>query len=508
MVTANINDGQAQNVKAQHREYKENHSKWEKIRHAVSGDMRKYLRNVGANESDKVYGRQRQTEYEDGAIVYNFTKRTLAGMVGSVMRKDPEQAFPTAMDYLKEDADGSGVGLWQHAQDTLMEIDAVGRGGLLVDAPNVQAASMAEQNAGLLNPTIAFYTAENIVNWRLERHGSVNKVVMVVLREEYEYTDGTDEFSPNYGQQYRVLDIFGGEYRQRVYRFDTKGALLNGGYIELFPKLGGVPAGEIPFTFVGASNNDSTVDDAPLLPLAELNIGHYRNSADNEENLFVVSQAMLVIAPGERISPEQWTSLNPDGVKFGARRGLNVGYGGDAKLIQAQATNALDLALTKKEQQAIQIGAQLITPTQQITAESARLQRGADTSVMATIARNVSKAYEDCLKWVAQMMGLPDAGIEFKLNMEFFLQPMTAQDRQQWAADIQAGNMPLEAYWAAARKSGVTDWTDAELKEGIENNPLPAPVQLGVVTQVSGEIPASAQQSADNQQQNDQQAQQ
>lgn len=499
MVTANINDGQAQNVKAQHREYKENHGKWEKIRHAVSGDMRKYLRNVGANESDKVYGRQRQTEYEDGAIVYNFTKRTLAGMVGSVMRKDPEQAFPTAMDYLKEDADGSGVGLWQHAQDTLMEIDAVGRGGLLVDAPNVQAASMAEQNAGLLNPTIAFYTAENIVNWRLERHGSVNKVVMVVLREEYEYTDGTDEFSPNYGQQYRVLDIIDGQYRQRVYRFDTKGALLDGGYIELFPKLGGVPAGEIPFTFVGASNNDSTIDDAPLLPLAELNIGHYRNSADNEENLFVVSQAMLVIAPGERISPEQWIELNPDGVKFGARRGLNVGYGGDAKLIQAQATNALDLALTKKEQQAIQIGAQLITPTQQITAESARLQRGADTSVMATIARNVSKAYEDCLKWVAQMMGLPDSDIEFKLNMEFFLQPMTAQEAQQWMALVQSGYVPTEAMWEAMRRGGWTNWTNAEMKEKLEEAPLPIP---GAVAQVNGEIPASAQQP-DNQQQSD-----
>lgn len=507
MVTANINDGQAQNVKAQHREYKENHGKWEKIRHAVSGDMRKYLRNVGANESDKAYGRQRQTEYEDGAIVYNFTKRTLAGMVGSVMRKDPEQAFPAAMDYLKEDADGSGVGLWQHAQDTLMEIDSVGRGGLLVDAPNVQAASMAEQNAGLLNPTIAFYTAENIVNWRLERHGSVNKVVMVVLREEYEYTDGANEFSPNYGQQYRVLDIIDGQYRQRVYRFDAKGALLDGGYIELYPKLGGVPAGEIPFTFVGASNNDSTVDDAPLLPLAELNIGHYRNSADNEENLFVVSQAMLVIAPSQSISPEQWKELNPGGVKFGARSGLFVGPGGSANLLQAAATNALDNALTKKEQQAIQIGAQLITPTQQITAESARLQRGADTSVMATIARNVSKAYEDCLKWVAQMKGLPDSGIEFKLNMEFFLQPMTSQDRQQWAADIQAGNMPLEAYWAAARKSGVTDWTDAELKEGIENAPIHQPEPALPVT---GEIPASAQQTdkQGNQQQSNQQAQQ
>lgn len=483
-------------VKNPNAEYMANVGKWRKVRDAVSGNMKHYLRNVGATEVDKKYGEQRQREYEDGAIVYNFTRRTLSGMVGSVMRKDPEQTFPTAMDYLKENADGSGVGLWQHAQDTLMEIDAVGRGGLLVDAPAVSAATMAEQNAGQLNPVIAFYTAENIISWRLKRVGSINKVVMVVLRETYEYVDEADEFTTYTAQQYRVLDIDeNGNYRQRLYRFDRNDSLV--GEVENFyPQLRNVPKGEIPFTFVGASNNDSTVDDVPLLPLADIQIGHFSNSADNEEMLHTLAQAMLIIAPGENISPEQWLALNPNGVLYGSRRGLNVGSGGSALLLQMQESTALQAALTAKEQQAIQIGAQLITPSQQITAESARLQRGADTSVMATIACNVSMAYEDCLKWVAQMMGLPDKGIEFKLNMEFFLQPMTAQDRQQWAADVQAGNMPLEAYWAAMRKSGVTDWTDADIKEGIENAPLPARV-----TPVTGEIPATATEPGRQQQQ-------
>lgn len=490
-------------VKNPNAEYMANVGKWRKVRDAVSGDMKHYLRNVGATEANKKYGEQRQREYEDGAIVYNFTRRTLSGMVGSVMRKDPEQTLPKAMDYLNENADGSGVGLWQHAQDTLMEIDAVGRGGLLVDAPAVTAATMAEQNAGQLNPVIAFYTAENIISWRLKRVGSINKVVMVVLRETYEYVDEADEFTTYIAQQYRVLDIDeNGNYRQRLYRFDRTDSIV--GEVENFyPQLRNVPKGEIPFTFVGASNNDSTVDDVPLLPLADIQIGHFSNSADNEEMLHTLAQAMLIIAPGENISPEQWLALNPNGVLYGSRRGLNVGSGGSALLLQMQESTALQAALTAKEQQAIQIGAQLITPSQQITAESARLQRGADTSVMATIARNVSKAYEDCLKWVAQMMGLPDKGIEFKLNMEFFLQPMTAQDRQQWAADVQAGNMPLEAYWAAMRKSGVTDWTDADIKEGIENAPLPTPV-----TPVTGEIPATATEPGQQQQEQQQQQQQ
>lgn len=486
MAVANINAGQGQNVKTLHRQYQAYAAQWQKIRHALAGDLKTYLRNVGQNEPDLAYGRARQKEYEDGAICYNFTKRTLSGMVGSVMRKDPEQIIPSQMDYLLTNADGSGVGLWQHAQDTLMELDSIGRGGLLVDAPNVAVATMAEQNAGLLNPVIAFYTAENIINWRLERHGSVNKVVMVVLREEYEYLDGSDEFSPNYGEQYRVLDIFEGKYRQRLYRFNAKGAMMADGFIEIFPQLGSVEPGTIPFTFIGASNNDSTIDDAPLLPLAELNIGHFRNSADNEESSFVVGQPTLFIAPGENMNQTQWTEANPNGVKMGSRTGHNVGYNGNAFLVQADANNLAKENMLNKEQQAIQIGAQLITPTQQITAESARLQRGADTSVMATIARNVSQAYTDALKWVAAMMNLGYQEIEFKLNMEFFLQPMTAQDRAAWMADINAGLLPATAYYAALRKAGVTDWTDEDIQNAIADQPLPN------ATTVRGDIPGSA----------------
>lgn len=491
-------------VRTPHRQYAYHCDKWSRIRHAIAGDLVRYLRDVGANESDRKYGEARQREYEDGAICYNFTKRTLSGMVGAVMRKNPEQIIPDSMEYLLKNADGSGVGLWQHAQDTLMEIDSIGRGGLLVDAPDVHAATMAEQNAGKLNPVIAFYTAENIINWKLERKGSSNALVMVVLREEYEYVEPDNEFVVKYGQQYRVLDIVDGKYRQRLFKFTEGGGEVEQ-VVDIYPQLGNVPVDEIPFTFIGASNNDSTIDDAPMLPLAELNIGHFRNCADNEEFLFTLAQAMLIIAPGDSMTPEQWKEANPGGVKYGSRSGLNVGAGGDAKLLQAAANNAHDTAINKKEQQAIQIGAQLITPTQQITAESARLQRGADTSVMATISNNVSEAYTRALKWVAGMMRIPEGTeIEFKLNTEFFLQQMTAQDRTAWMADINAGYLPVTAYYAALRASGVTDWKDEDITDALDNQMPTRTSRTGNATEVTGDIPATAN-GVDQQQGNQQQ---
>lgn len=487
-MVANVNYGAG--VKTRHRDFTKAFEVWQKVRHAVSGDLVSYLRNVGKNEPDHEYGAQRQKEYEDGAICYNFTKRTLSGMVGAVMRKEPEQTIPSKLEYLLENVDGSGVGLWQQAQDTLGEIDSVGRGGLLVDAPNAQAATMAEQNAGLLNPVLAYYTAENIINWRTERVGSVNRVVMVVLREEYEYLDGADEFSYLIGEQYRVLDIIEGKYRQRIYRFDATGVALDGQVAEVFPDLRGLEPGVIPFTFIGATNNDHTIDDAPLLPLAELNIGHFRNSADNEESSFVVGQPTLFIAPGESMSLQVFREANPNGVRMGSRSGHNIGAGGNAFLVQAEANNLAKENMRQKEEQAIQIGAQLITPSQQITAESARLQRGADTSVMATIASNVSQAYTQALKWAAAMVGAPDVEIEFRLNTDFFLQPMTAQDRAAWLSDINSGLLPATAYYSALRRAGVTEFSDGDIQDAIADQPLPSVRQA---QDVSGEIPANAQ---------------
>lgn len=485
-------------VRIRHPDYLRNAASWKKVRDAIEGNLTAYLRDVGANEPDTEYGAKRQKEYEDGAICYNFTKRTLSGMVGSVMRKDPEQIVPENMEYLLANTDGAGVGLWQHAQDTLSEVYSVGRGGLLVDAPAVGPATKAEQNAGLLNPTIAFYSAENIVNWRLRRVGSANKLVMVVLREVYEYVDPQDEFNTKYGEQYRVLDVDDQGYRQRLYKFDDAGSQLNS-VEEIRPSLARLDKNTIPFTFIGATNNDSWPDDAPLLPLAELNIGHFRNSADNEESSFVVGQPTLFLAPANSMTPQMFKEANPNGVRMGSRTGHNLGEGSSAWLVQADANNLAKENMLAKETQAVQIGAQLITPTAQITAESARIQRGADTSVMASIARNVSQAYTDALKWVAGMLNVPEGEeIEFKLNMEFFLQPMTAQDRAAWMADINAGLLPATAYYAALRRAGVTDWTDADIKDAIADQPVPV---RGQASQVEGDIPAAAQQQNDEAQQ-------
>lgn len=471
-------------VKTQHREYQAAYPKWKKVRDVLASNCKSYLRNVGASEPDEVYGAKRQKEYEDGAILYNFTKRTLSGMVGAVMRKPPEVQLPSALEYLLENCDGAGMDLIQQAQDALKEVDAVGRAGLLVDAPNTAAATKAEQNAGKLNPRIQLYTAENIVNWRKTKYGSTQVVSLVVLREPYEYANEANEFKWLCGEAYRVLELYEGVYRQRVFYFDEKGAQSK--YEEIIPSINSKPLDYIPFAFIGADNNDDCIDPAPLETLAEINIGHFRNSADLEESSFICSQPTLMLYPGETLTPAVFAEANPHGIRLGSRIGHNLGAGGAAEFLQAEASNLAKELMKQKEEQAVMAGAQLITPSSQITAESARLQRGADTSIMATIAINVSQSYTQASIWCAAFLGVVGE-VVFELNTDFFMLPLTAQDRAAWMADLNAGLLPNTAYYSALRKAGVTDFTDEEIQDGLdEQPPAPAPAMNA---NVQGEIP-------------------
>ena len=491
-------------VRTQHREYRQNIEKWRKIRKVLNADCKDLLRNVGENEPDKKYGEQRQKEYADGAILYNFTKRTLSGMVGAVMRKPPEVILPDAAKYLIKNTDGAEIGLIQHAQSTLKEIDSMGRGLLLVDAPTTEAATMAEKNAGLLSSRIIFYAAESIIDWHKEKKGSTSVITQIRLSEQYEYQSGANEFEWLFGEIVRVLEIVDGKYQQRIFRFDNTGSQVDD--VEIIePRFNGSPLGYIPAVFVGANSNTESVDTSPLETLVDVNIGHYQNSADYEDAVHVLGQGSLFMYPGERMTTAQLMEANPNGIRLGCRTAYNLGYGGRAELVQLSERPALLTAMETKENQAVMIGAQLITPTQQITAESARLQRGADTSIMATIAQNVSMAYEQCIRWVCLFAGVKlsediegdskEKEICFELNTEFFLQQMTAQDRAAWIADINAGLLPARAYYAAARSAGVTNWSDEEIEDELERQP---PAQApSMDANVTGDIP---QAPTDNQQ--------
>ena len=365
-----------------------------------------------ANEEHKGTGTLRYRNYIKRAVYTNFTGRTKNALVGAVFLKDPTILVPAGLEYLVDDATGDGLSISQLAKDELSNLLEVGRAGFLVDYPEAdQGLSVEDVDLMDLRASIVPYTAEQIINWKLDAYGGRKLLTLVVLEEDYPEDD--DEFGHEKKKQQRILRLSSEGYSQQIYRDEMP-------YTEQFfpTKSDGSKWFEIPFVFCGSKNNDASIDDAPLADIAEVNLAHYRNSADYEESCFLTGQPTLFITTS--LSAEQFAEMNPNGIKLGSRAGHVLGETGAANLVQAEANTIVREAMNSKLVEMVAIGARIVTDRgQNETAEGARIRFASENSVLGDVVNNLSSALYTCIKWVGEFMGF-EGETEFYLNTEFY----------------------------------------------------------------------------------------
>ena len=407
-------------VETKHPQYELYAPVWTKTRDAVKGAVcvkdkkHTYLPVPDPQSNDDRIGSEtlRYRQYIKRAVFANFTGRTKNALVGAAFRKEMKYELPTALEYLIKDATGDGLGLEQLAKDELSNILETGRSFLLVDYPQVSGElSLEDINKLDLRASIIPYTAEQVVNWKTEAVAGRKLLTLVVLAETYNYDD--DEFGHESETQYRVLRLSEEGYSQQLYRDGQPYSE------ESFPtKSDGSRWDIIPAIFVGSKNNDSTVDDAPLADIADVNIAHYRNSADYEESCFITGQPTLFIT--HSLNEEQWFDYNPQGIKLGSRSGHVLGESGSATLLQANPNNLVLEAMKAKEAQMVAIGARIVTDRGgNETAEGARIRFASENSVLGDIVGNLSAGLRQCIEWCGVFMGSPE-DFSLDINREFY----------------------------------------------------------------------------------------
>lgn len=429
-----------------------------------------YLPDPDETEPEPAERIARYKSYLLRAVFYGVTGRTLRGLIGLVFDKDPADEIPDLIQVIKADATGSGTTLAQQAQSALGEVVSLGRAGLFADYPKTQApTTRADAQQGNVRPTIILYKPEQIINWRTRTVGAKVLLSLVVIKESYVVED--DGFAETPGTLYRVLRLTKeGIYTVTLYR-DIESEAMPAE--ETFtPKDGkGQPFREIPFSFIGAEDNDPSIDRPPLLDLAELNLAHYRNSADHEESVFVVGQPTPVFAG----LTKQWVDDVFKGkVRFGSRRAIPLPVNGTAELLQMESNTGAFEAMTHKEKQMIALGAKLLENTgTEMTATEATQDNIMDNSVLGTCARNVSQAYRKCLNWAYQYVTgeiVDDAEvIDYELNTDFAARTMTAQDRAQVVSEWQNNAITFEEMRWNLKRAGAAYLDDEEAKEAIKS---------------------------------------
>lgn len=457
------------------REYVAAKNRWRLVRDVckgsetikTAGDL--YLPRPNAADTSQD-NRDRYDAYKKRAVFYNATGRTKHSLVGAVFRTWPTLTVPGALDYVSKDIDGQGVSIYQQSQSVVGHLLEVGRHGLLVDYAAVEtgAVSKADEQAGRARANIASYPTEAIINWKTRQVGSQHLLSLVALRETVD-VDTDDGFGSEQVVQYRVLRLDdAGVYTQEVWE---EGASKTTMTVSPFAPLNGLgqPWRVIPFQFLGSENNDTSIDDSPLYDMAEVNVGHYRNSADYEEAAYLVGQPQ----PWMSGLSDQWRDhLEKQGIFLGSRAPWLLPQGGACGVWQAQPNTVAKEAMDSKKEDMVSLGARLIERGSAVkTATQADNDSAAEHSVLSLVVSNVSEAYSQCLVWMAEFVNAPGEAL-YKLNQDFSQISLDATILSALFNAVQGGRLPESAFWQYLRDRGVIDpeKTDDDIRGELETS--------------------------------------
>lgn len=451
-----------------HPDYKHWSPMWAKVRAAAAGEEaikaggETYLPNPSEGSRNIWESNLRYQQYLRRAVWFGATGNTLAGLVGVAFANWPTIEISNINKVLLTDADGSGVGLIGQSQAVLSDVLQTGRAGLLADWSawdgSKRKRTVAQAEAAGARAFVTPYTAEQILTW--ETQGG--RLTRVVLSESFaEYAGGEVKFLP----QLRELFLEEGGAVALTWRKYT----ANGEFIlvdTVRPTMGGKQLQFVPFAFVGATNNDATCDSPPLLDLANLNLAHYRNSADYEESSFLMGQPQLVIAGVD----EEWVKARGGPIVFGAREALALPAGATADLLQVAPNTIAKEAMADKVAMMEALGARLMASSQAVkTATQSAAETKAAYSVLSLACDNVSEAYSRVLTWA--QMGMPSAGAaSFAIDTRFNDLTLDANAIRETVAAWQAGLVPQSDAWAVLRRLNVIDQgkTDQQIAGEIE----------------------------------------
>lgn len=460
---------ETRSITATHPQYDEAVGAWNRITDICRGrdeDVRKYLIELNPGDASEE-NRLRNLEYRRRAVFVRIAGRTVNGMLGMVFKTFPKLSIPEALDYVKSNADGAGVSVYQQSQKALRSVISKGRAGLFVDYPAADGPlSVADMNAGRAFATVQRFEPEQIINWGLVNYGATVKLGRVVVKE-----DGYDVYG-NAFSFYRELFLDDGGYVAREWRRDADGEWAV--YSETRPRDGGGrPWDEIPFVFVGAETNAAAVNDPPMYDICSLNIGHYNNSADYEDSAHFVGQ------------PQYWMSgMDPDVLEMfkkekayvGSRMIIGVPAGEQLAIAQPQPNAMIKEAMDDKIKLAIGMGAFFITPGSAVkTATQSAGEQEMQHSILSLASSNLGEAYTQCLEWMARYMAIdPDALPEpllYEPNHDFVESGMDAQTLTALTAAWAQGALPYSDYVARLQKAELIDpeKTADEAKEEIES---------------------------------------
>lgn len=179
----------------------------------------------------------------------------------------------------------------------------------------------------------------------------------------------------------------------------------------------------IPFLFISADDLTPDVDDPPLIDLVDVNLAHYRVTADYEHGCHFTGLPTPVISGYVKNDPSEKLYVGSSHAWVFPEPGAHASY----LEFSGQGLSALTENLSRKEQQMAILGARMLEPQLKggEAADSGSIRRKGEESMLAATAKNVSRGLTICLRWLTEWAGADPEQVEFEFNHDFYPVPMT-----------------------------------------------------------------------------------
>tara|TARA_Y100000361_G_scaffold152325_1_gene171522 strand:+ start:6529 stop:7962 length:1434 start_codon:yes stop_codon:yes gene_type:complete len=406
--------------------------------------------------------------YKKRAVFYNTTKRTVTGLNGSMFRNEVKYELPSDFEFFANNVSFGGKSITDFASEIGVEQLITSRSGIMVDYPEKANDELSEEEREQLGlqPYLSLYTAEQIINWQFHYVNNSVELKLVVLVERVE-DDTDDMFETRYINQYRALYLDEkGIYRQQIYKQDQVGKSESD---IITPLLNGEPMTKIPFWINTPRGLEPRIIDNPVIKdLADMNIAHYVNSADREQELYWAGVKMFVFPAWD---------VSKGSIPIG--KPLAVPEECKPMVLQAQAGSDIQNEMTQKEQRMAVLGANIISQRGRYTdsATTAEINQSSEQSVLSAISDSISRVLEDAIKfaymWYKGSLDTDVEGIRIEVNKDFNNFKMPAQDMIALMQMWQNGAISKQTMFQNLKQGERIDneKTFEEEEQEIEENP-------------------------------------
>lgn len=405
----------ANTVETTHPTYPTGLDDWKTCRDVFGGA--KAVKAAGPRYLPRLSG-QNDEEYKAyvaRANLYNVFKRTVNGLTGTVFERQPSIECPESIKPHLADVTLAGEPFEVVARAIVAEVLKVGRHGSLIDYADASK-----------RPYWTLYEAEAICDWDTEQRAGDTVLTWLVLKECVSERNG---FERKKIDQYRTLELTkdedgaSGTCLVKIWRKSTEQTAADKWVVhkEIVPVRLGAPLTFIPFVCFNPMGIGLDVQSPPLKDLADVNLSHYRNSADHENGLHFTGVPTLFV----KGIPAT------DTIRIGSAEAIvATSDAADAKFVEftGEGLKPVTEAMDRKEAQMTVLGSRLLETqkTAQEAAATVRMRHAGDNAtlqdIVGTVSLGLTVAFRMHAFWANASDRIDDDAISVTLNTDFIAQ--------------------------------------------------------------------------------------